>query len=203
MLSDFNFAVSVTDRKPAPSRTSKKNHSRKRQSCELVSDDSQYLSSDLNSSSPQTPEVKADENRMEVAEKRLKENGKDTCLDNPEKTDGIETSVPSLCVQSPSESEGEEEGVEEQKESRSREEQRVEALNENEQRISKGQPEPNEEEKQRSAGECHSPTRSSSEHFLCTPITLNRCQVTVFSVTLSLICEILCASVLFLYRNQS
>lgn len=143
----------------------------------MVSGDaSQYFSSDLNCSSLQTLEVKA-ESHLDVAEKRPKENGKDTCLDdNQEKTYGIESSVPSLCVQSPSESEGEE-GVDEEEENGSREVQSVEALNENEQRINKDQIEPNEDERlcilSQSAreSECHSPTRSSSKHLLCTPIT--------------------------------
>lgn len=152
---------------------------RKRQTNELVCDDaSQYFSSD-SVISPQTLEVKAGKNHKAVAEKRLEENGKDTCLDhNPEKIDGTETSVPSLCVQSPSESEGEEEGVDEKEENGSRQAQRVEGLSESEQSISKGQPEPNEEEERlqfrsQNAGEseCLSPTRSSSEHGLCASIT--------------------------------
>lgn len=166
-LSDFSFALSVTGRKPALPRTSRKNHARKRQSCEMVSDDASQYFPDLNCSSPQTPEVKAEE-KHKVAEKRPEENRKDTCLDdNQEKTDAIETSVPSLCVQSPSESEGEEEGVDEQEENGLREKQNVEALHKNEQSVSKDQIEPNEEEEKlcipsQSAGEseCHSPTRS-------------------------------------------
>ncbi|XP_031430143.1 methyl-CpG-binding domain protein 4 isoform X2 [Clupea harengus] len=175
-VSDFSFAVSATERNPAPSGRGRGTRTRKRQSCEQVNGASQYFPSELNSSAPQTQEVnameshRAEENCTEVAEKRLKEKGGDPYDDdNLEKTDGIETSVPSLSIQSPSESEGEEVGADEQEEKGSREEQNVESHEEKEQSISKGQTNEQTEGVEmlqvlsQSAGEseCHSPIRSS------------------------------------------
>ncbi|KAG5279467.1 hypothetical protein AALO_G00078100 [Alosa alosa] len=170
-LSDLSFAVSVTNGKPAPSGRPRENQTRKRRSRELVSDASRYFSSELNgSAAPQTPEAKAEEKCTEVVERRLNMNGRDTCHDNDnsEKTDVVETSAPSLNVQSPSESEGEDVVAEEQEE-RTREDWTVESHKESEQSISKGQTdEPTEGEERlqvpsQIAGEskCHSPIRSS------------------------------------------
>ncbi|KAL2101980.1 hypothetical protein ACEWY4_003741 [Coilia grayii] len=171
-LEEFSFAVSLTGRSPAPARRQRGTRTRKRQDCELICGASQYFSSELNSSAIHTQDDKgkesdsAEESHTEATESILEQNVEDPAVHNSslENTGGLKTSVPSVSVQSPSESDGEDDG----QENGSRKKGNLESLQEKKQDLRKEQTDKHTDAQEMlqvsqstAESECLSPTRSS------------------------------------------